>query len=111
SCDAFCYASTTETLGLVILEAMSAGLPVIATPAGGVADHLRHDENGIAYDAGDTTAMAAGMVELATNAPRREQLAAGARRTAQGLTWDAELDRLDATLREIVERWRARPRG
>jgi glycosyltransferase involved in cell wall biosynthesis len=41
SADAFLFASHTETLGLVILEAMASGLPVIAAPAGGVADHLR----------------------------------------------------------------------
>ena len=40
---AFLFASLTETLGLVVLEAMSSGLPVIAVPAGGVADHLRDD--------------------------------------------------------------------
>ena len=47
--DAFVYASATETLGLVVLEAMAAGLPVIATPAGGIAEHLRDDINGLAY--------------------------------------------------------------
>ena len=38
--DAFAFASTTETLGLVVLEAMASGLPVIAVPAGGVGEHL-----------------------------------------------------------------------
>jgi phosphatidylinositol alpha 1,6-mannosyltransferase len=36
--DAFLFASVTETLGLVVLEAMASGLPVIAPPAGGVRD-------------------------------------------------------------------------
>ena len=44
--DAFVYASTTETLGLVVLEAMAAGLPVVAVPAGGVAEHLLDEVNG-----------------------------------------------------------------
>lgn len=43
--DAFVFASVTETLGLVVLEAMSSGVPVIATPAGGVRDHLLDGEN------------------------------------------------------------------
>ena len=53
SADAFLFASLTETLGLVVLEAMSSGLPVIAVPAGGVADHLRDGINGLACAAED----------------------------------------------------------
>ena len=48
SSDAFVFGSLTETLGLVVLEAMASGLPVIAVPAGGVADHLHHGVNGLA---------------------------------------------------------------
>ena len=57
--DVFVFPSTTDTFGNVTLEAMASGLPVIAAPAGGVADHLRDDLNGLAYPAGDVEAMAA----------------------------------------------------
>jgi phosphatidylinositol alpha 1,6-mannosyltransferase len=103
SADAFVFASLTETLGLVVLEAMAAGLPVIATPAGGVADHLRDGENGIAYPAGDTQAMADAMVALATDPARVRALSANARATAEALSWDRELDRLDASYREVLD--------
>jgi phosphatidylinositol alpha 1,6-mannosyltransferase len=102
SSDAFLFASLTETLGLVILEAMAAGLPVIATPAGGVGDHLRDGENGIAYPAGDTRAMADAMVALVGDRDRARALGAGARRTAEALSWDHELDRLDVSYREVI---------
>jgi glycosyltransferase involved in cell wall biosynthesis len=102
SCDLFCYASTTETLGLVVLEAMSAGLPVVAAPAGGVADHLRDGVNGLAYQPHDAAAMASAMVALATDATRRASLATAARKTAESLTWESELDRLDASYREVL---------
>lgn len=101
SADAFVFASLTETLGLVVLEAMASGLPVIATPAGGVGDHLRHGENGLAFAAGNARKMADAMVRLATNPTLRDQLARGARRTAEALDWDGELDRLDASYREV----------
>ncbi len=64
SADAFLFSSLTETLGLVVLEAMASGLPVIATPAGGVADHLRDEENGIAVPPYDVDAMANAIVAL-----------------------------------------------
>jgi phosphatidylinositol alpha 1,6-mannosyltransferase len=104
SSDAFVFASLTETLGLVVLEAMASGLPVIAVPAGGVADHLRDGVNGIATAPGDVPTMAAAMVALATDRPRAVRLGAGARATAETLTWDAELDRLDASYREVYAR-------
>ncbi|NOT09351.1 MAG: glycosyltransferase family 1 protein [Gemmatimonadales bacterium] len=101
SADAFLFSSHTETLGLVILEAMASELPVIAAPAGGVADHLRDGVNGIAYPPGDVRAMADAMVALATDPDRRAALADGARATAAALTWEMEFDRLDASYREV----------
>jgi glycosyltransferase involved in cell wall biosynthesis len=99
SADAFVFASTTETLGLVVLEAMASGLPVVAAPAGGVAEHLRDGENGIAYPANDVDACAAAMVRLATDGALSARLRAGARRAAEALAWRLELDRLDASYR------------
>jgi glycosyltransferase involved in cell wall biosynthesis len=101
--DAFVFASVTETLGLVVLEAMASGLPVIAAPAGGVADHLRHGENGLAYPEGDVGSLARSMVALAGDYNLRRRLARGARRTAEGLGWDREMDRLDESYREVCE--------
>lgn len=103
SCEAFLFSSLTETLGLVVLEAMASGLPVIATPAGGVADHLRHLENGVSYPANDVDAMAHAMVDLVMRPELRARLAEGARRTAEALSWERELDRLDASYREVCE--------
>ncbi len=102
SADAFVFASETETLGLVVLEAMASGLPVVAAPAGGVADHLRHGVNGLAYRPGDVGQMADFMIELATGSNLRASLAAGARRTAAELSWERELDRLDSGYREVI---------
>jgi phosphatidylinositol alpha 1,6-mannosyltransferase len=101
NCDAFVFASVTETLGLVLLEAMASGLPVIAAPEGGVRDHLLGDVNGLTYPAGDATAMARAMVLLVSEWELTRRLARNARRTAEGLSWDRELDRLDASYREV----------
>lgn len=99
--DAFVFASTTETLGLVVLEAMASGLPVIATPAGGVADHLRNGVNGLAFPANDADALASAMHHLVTGSDLSERLAEGALMTARALGWDEELDRLDRSYKAI----------
>jgi phosphatidylinositol alpha 1,6-mannosyltransferase len=101
NCDAFVFASVTETLGLVVLEAMASGLPVVAAPAGGVRDHLRDGQNGLAYPAGSAYAMANAMVTLAWEGGLARRLGAGARRTAEELTWEREMERLDRSYREV----------
>lgn len=111
NCDAFVFASVTETLGLVVLEAMASGLPVIAAPEGGVRDHLRDGFNGLAYPAGDAAALARAMILLANEWELTRRLARNARHTAEGLSWEGELDRLDASYREVCGRGAASPSG
>ena len=100
--DAFLFASVTETLGLVVLEAMASGLPVIATPAGGVADNLRDGSNGLAFPAMDVSACAAAMRRLVEDRALQLRLREGARAWAERRTWAQELDRLDASYRELL---------
>jgi glycosyltransferase involved in cell wall biosynthesis len=104
SSDGFLFASTTETLGLVVLEAMAAGIPVIAAPAGGVADHLRHEENGLAYEAMNVRACADAMLRLVADRALQQRLRDGARHTVEQRTWEHEMDRLDASYREVLSR-------
>jgi len=104
SADAFAYAADTETLGLVILEAMASGLPVVAAPVAGVGANLRPGENGLGYPVGDPGAMAEAMAWLVTDAALRNSLAAGARAWAEARSWDAELDRMDESYREVIGR-------
>lgn len=102
SSDAFLCASTTETLGLVILEAMASGLPVVAVAAGGVADHLRHFGNGLAV-APQPEGFRAAIIELSEKPALRMRLGTSAREWAVSLAWELELDRLVESYREVVD--------
>lgn len=101
STDCFAFASTTETLGLVVLEAMASGLPVVAVPAGGVNDHLRDRVNGLAVPSMDAAGFADAIVALADDGVLRQRLVKGALITARALDWSRELDRLDESYREV----------
>lgn len=111
SADAFLFSSLTETLGLVVLEAMASGLPVVATAAGGVADHLRDEVNGIAVRPHGVDAMAKAIVALTLDPARRARLGRGARATALALDWEEELDRLDRAYRSVLESSQHTARG
>ena len=102
SSDAFVFASETETLGLVVLEAMASGLPVIACQAGGVADYLEHARNGLAFTPGNVDGCTSAMARVMDDASLHERVRSGARATAESMSCTRELDRLDTMLRELV---------
>lgn len=67
----------------VVLEAFAAGLPVIATPLGGLPELVQTNTNGILLDAPTAESMAAGIRMLIDNPALRHRLSVGARRTAE----------------------------
>jgi glycosyltransferase involved in cell wall biosynthesis len=71
-CDVIVQAATErETLGVVLLEAMAAGKPVISTRLGGPAELVRDGENGIAVPPNDPIAIANAIISLLRDEPRR----------------------------------------
>jgi len=71
-----------EPWGLVPLEAMARGRPVVATGRGGSAEYLRDEENCLLVEAGDPAALAAALGRVAADPALREQLRAGGLATA-----------------------------
>jgi glycosyltransferase involved in cell wall biosynthesis len=94
--DALLFTSTwEEPFGLVPLEAMACGTPVVAVPSGGAADYLVEGENALLVPAGDADALSAAIRRLAADPALRQRLAAGGLRTAARYTADAYADRLE----------------
>jgi glycosyltransferase involved in cell wall biosynthesis len=75
-----------EPFGIVPLEAMACGVPVIATGTGGSAEFLVDGLNCRLYDAGDVAQLTAAIHELAADERLRSRLVAGGRDTARRLT-------------------------
>jgi glycosyltransferase involved in cell wall biosynthesis len=89
-----------EPWGLVPIEAMALGRPVVATGRGGSAEYLRDGENCLLFPAGDAAALAAAVSRLAQDGPLRARLRAGGEETAPRHT-DAVFN---ATVADAIER-------
>lgn len=68
--DLFLLPSAQESFGLTALEAMAAGVPVIASNVGGLPEVVLHGVTGWLHDVGDVAAMSASAIELFTDAAR-----------------------------------------
>jgi glycosyltransferase involved in cell wall biosynthesis len=82
SADICVLPSSTETCGLVALEAMSSGVAVIAADAGGFRESIHHERSGMLVPPNDTLGFAARIVELTMNSGLRRLMGAQARDSA-----------------------------
>ncbi|HEX2446271.1 MAG TPA: glycosyltransferase family 4 protein [Vicinamibacterales bacterium] len=87
--DVLVMCSTYEGFSLVVPEAMSQGLPVIATPVGVAPALLRHGETGLIVPSRNPAALAGAIRQLLPDSALRAKLASSAIRAVQGLTWNA----------------------
>ncbi|OLP15601.1 glycosyl transferase [Leptolyngbya sp. 'hensonii'] len=89
SADAFVFPSRTETLGLVLLEAMAAGCPVVAARSGGIPDIVQDGVNGYLFDPADDEGAIAATQRLLSQQEERETLRQNARLEAERWGWAA----------------------
>jgi glycosyltransferase involved in cell wall biosynthesis len=92
-----------ESFGLVLLEAMVHGTPIIATDAGGVPEIIEHDLNGLLIPPENGPALAEAMRRLIEDAPLRRRLATeGKRIVGEKFNLDLHLDRLTQHFEKAV---------
>ncbi|MGZ6801719.1 MAG: glycosyltransferase family 4 protein [Nocardioidaceae bacterium] len=104
SADAVLFPSRwEEPFGLVPLEAMTQGTPVVATRRGGSAEFLADGRNCLEVPAGDAAALAAAVQRLAAEPALRQRLAEGGLATAARYTADALADRLERLHRDAAD--------
>lgn len=102
SADAFIFPSRTETLGLVLLEAMAAGCPVIAANAGGIPDIVTDGVNGYLFDPQDEQGAITATQRLLANQQERETLRQNARQEAERWGWAAATQQLQSFYRSVL---------
>ncbi len=102
--DAFVFPSSTETLGLVLLEAMAAGCPVVGANRGGIPDIVSDGVNGCLYDPDAPTTLITAVQRLLGDATTRSQLRQAARLEAERWGWAGATEQLRAYYRQVLER-------
>ncbi|CAI7630808.1 unnamed protein product [Penicillium glandicola] len=88
SADLSLHCSVTETFGLVVLEAMASGVPVIARDQGGPSDIIRHGQTGCLIPLHDIEYFIHSVKEVSLDPIRRAKLALAARQYAEDTTWE-----------------------
>jgi glycosyltransferase involved in cell wall biosynthesis len=104
--DAFLFPSSTETLGLVLLEAMAAGCPVVGANRGGIPDIITDGINGCLYEPDGDDGGAASLIEatqrLLGNDLERQALRSAARSEAERWGWAGATEQLRGYYRDVL---------
>lgn len=99
-----------EPFGLVGIEALAAGRPVVASLTGGVGDWLEHGVNGLGVAPGDVGGLTQALGELLENPARQAEMgAAGRAMVAASFSPQRHVARLLEAYRDAQRAWRARP--
>jgi phosphatidylinositol alpha-mannosyltransferase len=89
SCDVFCAPSTGfESFGIVLLEAMASGVPIVASDITGYRQVLRHEEEGLLVEPENEQTLAQALIALLQDPHRRSQMGHRGQIRAAAYSWD-----------------------
>ena len=101
---ALVLASEWEAFGLVLLEAMAAGTPIVATAVGGVPDVLDGGRVGRLVPYGDSVALAGALRSVVEDPEETRRLRTAASERVRAFDWSVTVDRHRALYREVTGR-------
>ena len=102
SSDVFLFPSTTETFGLVTLEAMASGLAPVTAKVGGAAGIIKEGKSGLFAAPLNAAELADAVSFLLTHPDERRRIAAAAVRRAQEFSWDGVLQQLFGSYESVL---------
>jgi glycosyltransferase involved in cell wall biosynthesis len=102
SADIYIHASTTETFGNVLTEAMASGLAVAGFDYAAARQFVRHEESGLVVPCGQPGALIAAGVRLATDPQLCHRLRRGARAAVEAQAWEKVVVHFEADLIRVI---------
>ena len=109
SADIFVFPSRLETFGLVVIEAMAAGLPVVAARVGGVSDMVCEGVNGYSFESGDRAMLLQGVGKIASNRETMRWMGEKARAYAERQSWETIMDEVVEVYAGLITARRPQP--
>jgi len=107
--DLFLFPTHAEAFGLVIVEAMAMGVPVVSSDCDGVPDIVVEGETGFLVDPTDVPALATAVEDLLASADKRAAFgAAGRERALRMFSLDKMCEELEELYEELIEGYRSR---
>jgi len=91
-----------ESFGIVLVEAMAAGLPVVASDIPGYREVVRAGVDGLLVPPGDPAALAEAVGRILTDRDMARRLSAAARERADDFRWDVVADQVEAAYRDAI---------
>jgi L-malate glycosyltransferase len=102
--DVFALGSIYEPLGIAVMEAMAAGLPVVATTVGGIPEVVDPHETGLLAAPRDPVALAEGLIALLKSSELRRRFGRAARERAQGMRMDRTVDQYFSLYAGLIQK-------
>jgi glycosyltransferase involved in cell wall biosynthesis len=102
SADAFVTASTVETEGIVLLEAMASGLPVVGANAGAIPELVKHGENGLLFGPGGHETLSTLLETAMNDAKLRRGMGRSSRELAEGYSIEKSAEKTEKLYKDVV---------
>jgi glycosyltransferase involved in cell wall biosynthesis len=103
-CDVLALPSRNEGWGLVLMEAMACGKPVVATRVGGIPELVRNRTEGILVEAGDVKGIADSITRLLKDPALRDRMGRAGRRRVRDFSWDSTAKVVQHEYERVVQR-------
>jgi glycosyltransferase involved in cell wall biosynthesis len=100
--DIFVLPSLNEGMGRVLVEAMAAGKPIVASKVGGIPDLVKHNETGILVPPADVPALAESLIQLLADSGLAGRVGAEGRSFCHQLSLEAMIKKIDQMYKDLI---------
>ena len=103
--DIFVLPSMNEGMGRVLVEAMAAGLPIVASRVGGIPDLVKHGENGLLVPPADAGALEQAISDLLSDKAKRKRMGEAGKKMCRPYSAEAMVEQIDDLYKNLLKKY------